>query len=49
VVKSLKANGENIQVAYVKEIDSWMICSKNVSLISKSGFEVESVVEHYRK
>ena len=49
VVKCLKANGENLQVAYVKELDSWMICSKNVSLILNNIFEIETVIEHYRK
>lgn len=31
----VKANGENAQVSYVDELDSWLIASKNVSLLAR--------------
>lgn len=36
VLKTLKANGENAQISYCKEIKSWIICSKNVSLAART-------------
>jgi hypothetical protein len=34
VVKTLKANGENVQVSWNEEVQAWVICSKNVGLIA---------------
>ena len=34
VTKMVKANGENAQISYSEEMDSWVICSKNVSLLA---------------
>ena len=34
VLKTLKANGENVQVSWNDEIGAWVICSKNVALIA---------------
>lgn len=34
VVKTLKANGENVQVSWNQEVEAWVICSKNVALIA---------------
>jgi hypothetical protein len=30
----VKANGENAQISFVKEIQGWMIASKNVCLVA---------------
>ena len=34
VLKTLKANGENVQVSYNKRVQAWVICSKNVGLLA---------------
>lgn len=36
VYKLGKANGENAQISYVKECDSWVMASKNVSLLARN-------------
>ena len=36
-----KANGENCQISYISEINSWVICSKNVSLLAKKESDLE--------
>lgn len=42
VLKSLKANGENVQISYCKAIDSWIIASKNVALVAKTRDDLSS-------
>ena len=34
VLKTLKANGENVQVSWNDDAEAWVICSKNVALIA---------------
>ena len=34
VLKTLKANGENVQVSWNQRVEAWVICSKNVALIA---------------
>jgi len=34
VVKTLKANGENVQVSWNKDNQAWVVCSKNVGLVA---------------
>ena len=41
IVKSLKANGENTQISYSKELDSWVIASKNVSVFARTERDLE--------
>lgn len=40
VVKTLKANGENVQVSWNSDIDSWIICSKNVGLVAQKRSDI---------
>ena len=40
VIKTLKANGENVQVSWNPEINSWIICSKNVGLAAQNRSHV---------
>ena len=35
IQKTLKANGENVQIAYNSQIQHWVISSKNVALIAR--------------
>jgi hypothetical protein len=35
VLKTLKANGENVQVSWNAETKAWVICSKNVALVAR--------------
>ena len=35
VLKTLKANGENVQVSYNSQTEVWVICSKNVALVAQ--------------
>lgn len=35
VVKTLKANGENVQVSWNPEVQAWIVCSKNVGLVAQ--------------
>ena len=41
IIKTLKANGENVQVSYNKDAEGWIICSKNVALIARNSADVE--------
>ncbi|KRX07591.1 hypothetical protein PPERSA_11140 [Pseudocohnilembus persalinus] len=41
VYKSEKANGENAQISYIKELDSFVVCSKNVSMIVRNEKDIE--------
>ena len=34
VLKTLKANGENVQVSWNSRVSAWVVCSKNVALIA---------------
>jgi hypothetical protein len=34
VLKTLKANGENVQVSWNQRAEVWVICSKNVALVA---------------
>ena len=36
VLKTLKANGENVQVSWNDDAQAWVICSKNVALIAQN-------------
>lgn len=40
-VRTLKANGENAQVAWDSELDMWIFCSKNVALLAKTEDDIE--------
>ena len=42
--KTMKENGENAQITYVKRLDSWLIASKNVSILVRNRDEVNSYV-----
>lgn len=35
VLKTLKANGENVQVSWNGDVEAWVICSKNVALVAR--------------
>jgi hypothetical protein len=41
IIKTLKANGENAQISYIEELDSWAIASKNVCIIAKSQKDID--------
>lgn len=36
VLKTLKANGENVQVSWCQAVQGWVVCSKNVALVAQS-------------
>lgn len=36
VLKTLKANGENVQVSWSDTAQAWVVCSKNVALIAQN-------------
>ena len=40
VVKTLKANGENVQVSYNCLTQSWVIASKNVALLARERSDI---------
>lgn len=40
VLKTLKANGENVQVSYCKAIEAWVVCSKNVAILVQSSKQI---------
>lgn len=42
VFKTLKANGENVQVSYSKEAKAWVICSKNVAILCNTIEQAEA-------
>jgi len=35
VLKTLKANGENVQVSWNANVQGWVVCSKNVALVAR--------------
>ena len=41
VLKTLKANGENVQVSWNEEVQAWVICSKNVALLAQSREDIK--------
>lgn len=41
VFKLLKANGENCQIAWIDTVQSWIIASKNVSLLARNEDDIE--------
>lgn len=41
VFKTLKANGENVQVSYSSETESWVVASKNVGMLVKSREQIK--------
>lgn len=44
IFNSLKTNGDTAQISYLKKEDTWVIASKNVTLLANS---IEQVREHY--
>ena len=40
IFKTLKANGENVQVSWNSDLGVWVICSKNVALIAKKRGDI---------
>jgi hypothetical protein len=40
VVKMSKANGENCQISFISELDCFIICSKNVSMLCRSEKDI---------
>lgn len=42
VVKTLKANGENVQVSWNDEVEAWVICSKNVGLLAQYREDIDT-------
>ena len=42
VVKTLKANGENVQISWNSEVEAWIICSKNVGLIAQYRDDIDT-------
>ena len=42
VLKTLKANGENVQVSWCKRIQAWCVCSKNVGLLAQTRQQIDS-------
>ena len=41
VLKTLKANGENVQVSWSADVKAWVVCSKNVALIASQKEQIE--------
>lgn len=42
VLKTLKANGENMQVSWSEETESWVIASKNVAMLARDEGDIAS-------
>jgi len=42
VLKTLKANGENVQVAYSEQTKAWVISSKNVGLLARNKADIDA-------
>ena len=45
VLKTLKANGENVQVSYSAETDAWVVTSKNVAILVRNTDDVKKYEE----
>jgi len=41
VLKTLKANGENVQVSWNEDTKTWVVCSKNVGLIARRRSDID--------
>ena len=41
VLKTLKANGENVQVSWCERVQSWIVCSKNVGLMARNRQDID--------
>lgn len=41
VLKTLKANGENVQVSYFGPTNSWIVTSKNVAIMVRNQDDIE--------
>lgn len=41
IYKAVKANGENFQLAYCTEFKSWIVGSKNVSIIASNKEDLD--------
>lgn len=41
IYKMVKVNGENAQISFCSEFDSWIICSKNVAMLVKSQQDLD--------
>ena len=41
VLKTLKANGENVQVSWCERVQSWIVCSKNVGLMARTRQDID--------
>lgn len=40
IIKTLKANGENAQISWSEDANSWVIASKNVSILAEKLHDV---------
>lgn len=52
VFKLLKANGENCQIAWIESTQTWLIASKNVSLLARTPDDIQEYGKdrfHYAK
>jgi hypothetical protein len=47
-VKTLKVNGENAQIGYCGELDTWVICSKNVSMMARTVEDLPAYTSEQR-
>ena len=45
VLKTLKANGENVQVSYSVETDGWVVTSKNVAILVRNTDDIKKYEE----
>ena len=41
VLKTLKANGENVQVSYSAETEGWVVTSKNVAILIRNRDDIK--------
>ena len=41
VLKTLKANGENVQVSWNEKTGAWVVCSKNVALVAQTRAQID--------
>ena len=48
VIKTLKANGENVQISYLADLGAWIIASKNVGLIARDVEDLELYQQRVR-
>lgn len=42
IIKTVKANGENAQISWSEEAESWIIASKNVSIMAENIKDVRN-------